>query len=89
MVPGEIVIEAVDFAEAGEPFDATMDTVTATPSPPEISPEVSIDKPREAVPEPFDEGFSEEQRTRPFVNPFADDDEKTRPGPLRTRRGSE
>lgn len=89
VVPGEIVIEAVDFAEAGEPFDATMDTVTATPSPPEISPEVSIDKPREAVPEPFDEGFSEEQRTRPFVNPFADDDEKTRPGPLRTRRGSE
>src|SRR5207248_127369 len=48
-------------------------------------------EPAEAVPAPVDESFSDEHETRPFGRTFADDvddDEKTRPGPLRSRRPS-
>ena len=90
--PGEIVIEALDFASAGEPFDAVVEVSLPAPIAPVLPEPIA-----EAVPAPVEESFSEEHQTRPFGKTLGagddaadeiDDDEKTRPGPLRSRRPS-
>jgi glycosyltransferase involved in cell wall biosynthesis len=95
VTPGEIVIEALDFASAGEPFDATVEVslphATAPASASDREPAADADA--ESAPIPADESFSDDHRTLPYSRlPTApddpDDDEKTRPGPLRTRRPS-
>ena len=86
--PREIVIEAVDFEEAGEARDATIEPFGASAAAPEpAAPSVSLEVSVSSVPEPVAETTQPRAQLPSITEPFGEEDSKTRPYELPNKDG--